>query len=114
MSKEKEPKAMMDMQAMMEAYKKVGTSGDPHKVLARMAGSWTPRTKSWMGPGKAPVEISSRPPMGPAPDAFHPGPGASLRNAPRSPRHAGVAYSVPFGAAAPGGHGVFPLQSRVL
>ena len=28
----------MDMQAMMEVYKKVGTPGDPHKLLAKPGG----------------------------------------------------------------------------
>ena len=41
MAKEKEK---MDMQAMMEIYKKVGTPGEPHKLLAKLEGSWTTRT----------------------------------------------------------------------
>jgi hypothetical protein len=46
----------MDMQAMMEAYTKAGTPGAPHKLLASLEGSWTTKTKSWMEPGKPPVE----------------------------------------------------------
>ena len=38
----------MDMQAMMEVYKKVGTPGEPHKMLAKLEGSWTTRTKGWV------------------------------------------------------------------
>ena len=38
----------MDMQAMMEVYKKVGTPGEPHKLLAKLEGSWTTRTKGWI------------------------------------------------------------------
>ncbi len=45
-----------DMQAMMEVYKKVGTPGAPHKLLASLEGSWTTKTKSWMEPNKPPME----------------------------------------------------------
>ena len=38
----------MDMQAMMEVYKKVGTPGEPHKLLAKLEGSWTTRTTGWL------------------------------------------------------------------
>ena len=37
----------MDTEAMMEVYKKLGTPGVPHKMLASMAGSWTTKIKSW-------------------------------------------------------------------
>ena len=46
----------IDMQAIMEIYRKVGTPGDEHKMLARLEGSWTTRSRSWMGPGQPPVE----------------------------------------------------------
>jgi hypothetical protein len=55
MAKEKEP-AQMDMQAMMDTYKKLATPGEPHKQLASLAGSWTTKTKSWMEPDKPPME----------------------------------------------------------
>ncbi len=45
-----------DMQAMMEMYQKMATPGEPHKVLATLAGSWTTTTKSWMDPSKPPME----------------------------------------------------------
>ncbi|BCA56979.1 conserved exported protein of unknown function [Nitrospira sp. KM1] len=45
-----------DPQAMMEAYQKLATPGEPHKLFATLAGSWTTKTKSWMEPGKPPVE----------------------------------------------------------
>jgi hypothetical protein len=45
-----------NMQAMMDVYKKLGTPGDPHKMLASMAGSWTTTIKSWCEPNKPPVE----------------------------------------------------------
>jgi hypothetical protein len=46
----------MDMQAIMEVYKELGTPGEPHKMLARLAGSWVTRTRSWMEPDKPPTE----------------------------------------------------------
>ena len=45
-----------DMQAMMEVYKKVGTPGTTHKLLAGLEGSWTTKTKSWPEPDKPPME----------------------------------------------------------
>jgi hypothetical protein len=48
----------MDMQAMMEVYKKVATPGEPHKLLSKLEGSWTTRTKSWMEPDKPAVETT--------------------------------------------------------
>ena len=46
----------MDTQAMMDVYKKLGTPGAPHKVLASMVGSWSTKIKSWMEPNKPPME----------------------------------------------------------
>jgi hypothetical protein len=46
----------MDMQAIMEIYKKVGTPGEPHKLLAKLEGSWTTRTRGWMEPDKPPTD----------------------------------------------------------
>jgi hypothetical protein len=48
----------MDMQKTMEIYQKVGTPGEPHKKLAKLEGSWITRTRSWMEPGKPPMESS--------------------------------------------------------
>jgi hypothetical protein len=48
----------MDPQAMMELYQKLATPGEPHKLLASLAGSWTTQTKEWMEPGKPPTEAS--------------------------------------------------------
>ena len=56
MAKEEKQKGKMDTEAMMEVYKKLGTPGAPHKVLARMAGTWNTKMKSWMEPGKPPME----------------------------------------------------------
>jgi hypothetical protein len=47
----------MDMQAMMEIYKKVGTPGEPHKLLAKMEGSWNTRTTGYQE-GKQVMESS--------------------------------------------------------
>jgi hypothetical protein len=47
------------MQAMMEAYTKLATPGEPHKMLAGMEGSWNARTKFWMEPNKPPTESAA-------------------------------------------------------
>jgi hypothetical protein len=46
----------MDMQAMMEVYKKLATPGVPHQQLAKWVGSWTTRTRAWMGSDEPPTE----------------------------------------------------------
>jgi hypothetical protein len=46
----------MDLAEMMEVYKKVGTPGAPHRLLAKWAGSWTTKTRAFMGPGEPPME----------------------------------------------------------
>jgi len=38
-------KTKIDMQQIMEIYKKIGTPGEPHKVLAKLEGSWTTRSR---------------------------------------------------------------------
>jgi len=53
MAKEEDKK--MDMQAMMEVYKKVGTPGEPHKLLAKLEGIWTTKSIGWEG-GKQVME----------------------------------------------------------
>jgi len=45
----------IDRQKIAEIYKKVGTPGEPHKLLAKLEGSWTTMSKGWMEPGKPPV-----------------------------------------------------------
>jgi hypothetical protein len=54
-AKDKKP-SQMDTQAMMDTYKQLATPGEPHKLLASLAGSWTTTTKEWMEPGKPPTE----------------------------------------------------------
>ncbi|MGH8538282.1 MAG: DUF1579 domain-containing protein [Gammaproteobacteria bacterium] len=46
----------MDPQGMMEVYAKLATPGEPHKLFASLAGSWTTKTKEWMEPNKPPME----------------------------------------------------------
>lgn len=57
MAKE-ELKDKMNMEAIMEVYRKLGTPSEPHRVLASMAGSWNAKVKSWPEPNKPPVESS--------------------------------------------------------
>ena len=56
MAKEKKQDKQMDPQAMMEVWKQLATPGEPHKLFATLAGSWTTTTKEWMEPGKPPTE----------------------------------------------------------
>ena len=56
MAKDKKPAKEMDPQAMMEVWKKLAMPGEPHKLFASLAGSWTTTTKEWMEPGKPPTE----------------------------------------------------------
>ena len=51
-------KDKISMQEMMEIYKKVGTPGEPHKLLAKLEGSWTTRSRGWLEPGKPAMESS--------------------------------------------------------
>jgi hypothetical protein len=44
--------------AEMDVYCKASAPGAAHELLAKMAGSWTTHTKSWMEPGKPPMESS--------------------------------------------------------
>ncbi len=56
LAKEKKSEQQMDPQAMMELWKKLATPGEPHKLFASLAGSWTTTTKEWTEPGKPPTE----------------------------------------------------------
>jgi hypothetical protein len=38
----------IDMEKIMEIYKKVGTPGESHKLLEKLEGSWTTRTRGWL------------------------------------------------------------------
>jgi len=50
--------AKIDMEKIMKIYQKAGAPGEPHKALAKLEGTWTTRSRSWMEPGKPPVESS--------------------------------------------------------
>ncbi len=56
LAKEKKHDKPMDKEAMMELWKQLGTPGEPHKLFATLAGSWTTTTIEWMEPGKPPME----------------------------------------------------------
>lgn len=56
MAKEKKQDKQIDPQAMMEVWKQLAMPGEPHKLFASLAGSWTTTTKEWMEPGKPPIE----------------------------------------------------------
>jgi hypothetical protein len=56
MAKDKKSEKPMDQQAMMELWKKRAMPGEPHKLFATLAGSWTTTSKEWMEPGKPPTE----------------------------------------------------------
>jgi hypothetical protein len=56
MTTEKKQEGKMDIEAMMEVYKKVATPGEPHRLLATLEGSWNTRTRGWMEPGSPPME----------------------------------------------------------
>ena len=47
-----------DMQAMMDAYRKLAEPGAPHRLLAGLTGTWTVSNRVWMEPGSPPVEGS--------------------------------------------------------
>ena len=46
MKREKKQEDKIDDQAIMEEYKRLATPGTPHKLLARMAGSWNTKTRA--------------------------------------------------------------------
>lgn len=46
----------MDEKAMMEAWAKFSTPGAEHKQMAASVGTWDTSVKSWMDPGKPPME----------------------------------------------------------
>ena len=56
MTKHEKKEGKMDMQAMMEVYNKLAVPGEPHEMLANLAGSWTTKTSAWTEPDKPPME----------------------------------------------------------
>ena len=47
-----------DFQTVMEVWKKLATPGEPHKLLASRAGSWSARSRHWMELDKPPMEFA--------------------------------------------------------
>jgi len=47
-----------NIEQAMEVYKKLGTPGAPHKLLAHMAGSWSTKIRNWTSPDVTPMEWS--------------------------------------------------------
>lgn len=45
-----------DEAAMMAAWQKAATPGEPHQMLASLAGTWKVNSKMWMAPGAPPME----------------------------------------------------------
>jgi hypothetical protein len=56
MATDKKREGSTDMEAMMEVYAKLAAPGEPHRLLAKMVGSWTTKSKGWVEPDKAPIE----------------------------------------------------------
>jgi len=52
-----DPKAMEEM---MKEYMRLSTPGEPHKLLTKLAGSWTTSTRIWMDPTQPPSESSGK------------------------------------------------------
>lgn len=49
------PQMAPEQKAMMEAYEKAGTPGDPHAQLKKMEGTYDLSIKSWEAPGQPPT-----------------------------------------------------------
>jgi len=56
MARESAQRKTDEMQSMMDIYRDVATPGEPHKLLARMAGTWNVRSTCKMDPAGPPVE----------------------------------------------------------
>ncbi len=55
-SQETPPKMSPEQAAMMEAYQKAGAPGPQHAALAKMAGTYDLKIRSWEQPDAAPME----------------------------------------------------------
>jgi hypothetical protein len=56
MTKNEKKQGKMDMHAMMDVYNKLAVPGEPHEILANLAGSWATKTRAWMESDKPPME----------------------------------------------------------
>jgi Protein of unknown function (DUF1579) len=50
------PPMSADQKAMMEAWEKASSVGEPHKRLAGMEGTWDAEVSMWMAPGQPPAK----------------------------------------------------------
>lgn len=50
------PEMTPEQKAEMEAYQKAGAPGPPHQAMAATVGTYEAKVKSWMEPGKPPIE----------------------------------------------------------
>jgi hypothetical protein len=48
----------IDPKKIMEIYRKAGTPGEQHKLLAKLEGSWWTKSRGWSEPDKPPRESS--------------------------------------------------------
>lgn len=53
-----QPAAAPGQEEMMKAWTAFMTPGEPHARLAKLAGSWSVKTKSWMDPAQPPEETT--------------------------------------------------------
>jgi len=60
MAAETQQEKTTDKAAMQAAYEQLATPGAAHERLASMAGHWKTRTKTWMEPGKPPMESEGK------------------------------------------------------
>ncbi|HJW45891.1 MAG TPA: DUF1579 domain-containing protein [Lysobacter sp.] len=50
------PEMTAEQKAMMDAWQKAATPGDPHKqLMSQYEGTWTTKQSMWMEPGKDPI-----------------------------------------------------------
>ena len=57
MARESTERKEMDMESMMDVYRKLAVPSVAHALLAKMEGSWSVKSICWMNPG-SPVESS--------------------------------------------------------
>jgi hypothetical protein len=56
MARKEKQEGNVDMQEMMETYRRLGTPGAEHKMMEKMAGRWEAKVRSWMEPDNPPME----------------------------------------------------------
>jgi hypothetical protein len=56
MAQETKQEGKMDARAMMEVYQRLAVPTARHKMLAKLVGEWTTKTRAWRKPDKPPME----------------------------------------------------------